>query len=225
MSVGTHLRAPFSVILADKSVVEIVDSTGALTGSIMPDEITQDTLVDTNKKIEFRSSGIFINSPSAGKLQISADGGGADDITLSGGVTVTGDVAMTGDFGLTGLFTASAGIQARAVAVTATSDGLTTGIIPDDTTHAEVTSASANNIVTLPTPTPGLAVRIRVGSNGCKLQTSTPASITLNGGSGSGAKSAIAADTLVLAFCKTSTKWVAIQIADAGTVSAVTPAA
>lgn len=53
--------------------------------------------VDTNKKIQFRDTGIYIQSGSDGKITISSDGGGADDITLSGGVTVSGDLAITGD--------------------------------------------------------------------------------------------------------------------------------
>lgn len=45
--------------------------------------------VDTNKKIQFRDTGIYIQSNADGKLTISSDGGGNDDITLNGGITVS----------------------------------------------------------------------------------------------------------------------------------------
>jgi hypothetical protein len=49
-------------------------------------------LMNTNEKIEFRDAGIFIHSSADGKLLISSDGVGADDITLTGTVTFSDDV-------------------------------------------------------------------------------------------------------------------------------------
>lgn len=43
----------------------------------------------TTTKLQFRDTGLYINSGADGKLTISADGSGDDDITLSGTVTVT----------------------------------------------------------------------------------------------------------------------------------------
>jgi len=97
-------------------------------------------------------------------------------------------------------------VQAR----TATTDGLTTGIIADTATHVTVTSSSANNIVTLPTPTPGRMLVIDVGANGFKLQSSAPSTVAINGGSGSTAKSSIAASSTILAICISATAWKAI---------------
>jgi hypothetical protein len=60
--------------------------------------------------------------------------------------------------------------------VTSTADGLTTGLINTGETWIPVTSASANNIVTLPDHTlltPGHEIEGYVGANGFKL--STPA--------------------------------------------------
>lgn len=45
-------------------------------------------------KLFFRDSGLFINSSADGKLTISSDGAGTDDITLSGKVTHDDDVTM-----------------------------------------------------------------------------------------------------------------------------------
>ena len=71
----------------------------------------QDTItVKTNKKIQFRDTGIFIQSTADGKLLISSDGTGADDITLVGGITGTGDQVITGNVAITGALSASAGI-------------------------------------------------------------------------------------------------------------------
>jgi len=56
--------------------------------------VTGLTTVSTDQKIQFRDTGIYINSGADGKLTISADGTGNDDITLSGAVVVGGGVAL-----------------------------------------------------------------------------------------------------------------------------------
>ncbi len=79
------------------------DTTGGTQGYI---KIQDDILVQTTEKIYFNDTGTFVNSPSNGKIEIEADGGGADDILLDGGVTVgaghdvtmgTGHVIGAGD--------------------------------------------------------------------------------------------------------------------------------
>jgi len=61
----------------------------------------QGLTVSTNKKIQFRDTGIYINSGADGKLTISADGTGSDDITLDGTVTVNDDLTV-GNNNITG---------------------------------------------------------------------------------------------------------------------------
>ncbi len=90
---------------------------------------------------------------------------------------------------------------------TATSDGLTTGIISAGKTHVTVTSGNSTDIVTLPAPVVGQTICIDVGANGFKLQTSTPASIAINGGSGASAVSAIAANSTLFITCVSATAW------------------
>lgn len=97
-------------------------------------------------------------------------------------------------------------VQAR----TATADGLTTGIIADTATHVTVTSANADHIVTLPTPTPGRMLVINVGANGFELRSTSPTTIAINGGTGAAAESAIAANSTILAICISATAWKAI---------------
>ncbi len=68
-------------------------------------------LVPGALKLFFRDSGIYINSGADGKLTISADGAGADDITLDGKVHITDDLALaTGkSFAMPGAGTISTG--------------------------------------------------------------------------------------------------------------------
>ncbi len=61
------------------------------------------TTVATNQKIQFRDTGLYINSGADGKLTISADGTGADDITLNGTVTAAGAITMQGGLDYTGI--------------------------------------------------------------------------------------------------------------------------
>lgn len=116
------------------------------------------------------------------------------------------------------------GLVLAETAVTATSDGLTTGIVPADAAFVTVTSANANNIVTLPAPVVGKVVILRNGATGYELRSSAPASIAINGGAGANAESAIAASTMVIAVCTTTTTWQAISLAGA-TLAAVAAAA
>lgn len=111
------------------------------------------------------------------------------------------------------------------VARTATSDGLTTGTIADAglLQFVTVTSAGANNIVVLPTPTPGTIVILANGATGYELRSSAPATVAINGGTGASAESAIAANTMVVAICTTATTWQAIGLA--GTTLAAVEAA
>lgn len=114
-----------------------------------------------------------------------------------------------------------------AVARTATSDGLTTGTIAaaGKIQSITVTSADANNIIVLPTPTPGTLVILANGATGYELRTTTPASIAINGGADTNAESAIAASSVVFAYCATATTWLAFAIAADGTTAGVEAAA
>lgn len=115
-------------------------------------------------------------------------------------------------------------LQFTPTARTASADGTGTGTIADGTSWVTVTSAGANNIIILPTPTPGTLVILTVGANGYELRSDTPASVAINGGTGANAESAIAATSTVLAMCETATSWRAIEIATA-TAAAVDAAA
>ena len=113
----------------------------------------------------------------------------------------------------------------HAQAVTATDNGDGTGIISDSTTHATVTASANTKKVTLPTPTPGRMLVIDVGANGFKLQSTAPASIAINGGTGASAVSAIAANSTILAICISATAWKAIFLDADSDVAKVAAAA
>lgn len=100
---------------------------------------------------------------------------------------------------------------------TATADGSGTGTIAAAgmLQFVTVTSADANHIVVLPTPTPGTIVILRNGATGYELRSSAPATVAINGGAASNAESAIAASTMVIAVCTSATTWQAIGIAGA----------
>ncbi len=112
-------------------------------------------------------------------------------------------------------------------ACTATAAGLTTGTIPTSGLFQSVavTSASSANYITLPAPVPGTQLVIDVGANGYNLQSSAPATVAINGGTGASAKSAVGANVTLLAYCVSATKWKVLQMAAAGTVTALAAAA
>lgn len=156
----------------------------------------------------------------------------ADDLKLVGaaGLTVAGTSALTittvsSTLAVTGAQTNTVGIQSAAVARTSTSDGLTTGLIADGTTYVTVTSSSADNIITLPTPTPGNVVWLAVVSNGYELRSDTPASVAINGGSASNAESAVGANVLVRCVCTSATTWICNTFSSIGTEAALEAAA
>jgi uncharacterized protein YjlB len=141
------------------------------------------------------------------------------------------DIAGLNDVGVDGTLTAAianiANLIFATAARTATSDGLTTGTIADSgmLNFITVTSASANNIIVLPSPTPGTIVILFGGANGYELRTSAPATIAINGGSGASAESAIPANTTAVLICESATTWKGFQMAVAGTLTLVEVAA
>lgn len=84
--------------------------------------------------------------------------------------------------------------------------------------------ATTNQLV-LPAPDPGKIVVIAGAATGGDLRTTAPSTVSINNGSGASAKSAVAANQMVIAICESTTNWKAFTIAQAGTVAALAPAA
>lgn len=89
-------------------------------------------------------------------------------------------------------------------AVTASVGGAS---IAATSSHVTVTSANADHIVVLPAPVVGKQLVIDVGATGFELRSSNPATIAINGGTGSGAESAIAANSTCFLTCISATAW------------------
>lgn len=102
-------------------------------------------------------------------------------------------------------------IQAQKIARIATTDGLTTGLIPSFNGNlliVTVTSATdINAIVTLPVPVVGQIIVLIVDATGCELRTNSPTTVGINGGTGSAAESAIPVSTTAVLVCETATNW------------------
>ena len=110
------------------------------------------------------------------------------------------------------------------VAVTATSDGvaleenkLVQFVFP--------TWGNANNIIILPSAQPGKIVILAGAATGGELRSSSPTTIAINGGTGAGAESAVAANQMVIAICESSSSWKAFTIASNGTTAGLEAAA
>lgn len=160
---------------------------------------------------------IDANANSGSILDVDA---GILDIDVQGAATVDAD-SIT----LTGAVTAVNGVQNSTVAVTATDAG---AAIPAGTATVLVNADSdANHIVILPAPVVGNIIHIiENGTTGYELRTSSPSTISINGGTGSSGESAIAgATTYIRCVCVSSTAWIATQFAADGTESKVEAAA
>lgn len=110
------------------------------------------------------------------------------------------------------------------VALTASSSGTQ---IPGDRYIQLVTPTwgNANNILILPPPVPGQIVIIAGAATGGELRTTSPTTIAINGGTGAGAESAVAAGQMVIAICESLSSWKALTIAANGTTAGLEAAA
>lgn len=172
-------------------------STDVITESTSGSGVKIDIMKILDRGIDTSSAGtLTVGAATATGVQI-----GASDITT----TINGVCATTN-------FTYNA-----SVARTATADGTGTGTIAATgmLQLVTVTSSNANHIIVLPTPTPGTIVILKNGATGYELRTSAPATVSLNGGVGANAESAIAANTMVIAVCTSATTWQAIGVAGA----------
>lgn len=111
-------------------------------------------------------------------------------------------------------------------AVTATTDGLTTGLVSDGTTFATVTSDSATKFITLPAITAttiGQTIDLYVGANGYELVTPATSNNTINTvDSDQTNQLDVAANSLVHLIQVSSTGWFAYNHA-ATTITVVAP--
>lgn len=134
-------------------------------------------------------------------------------------------IAAGGAVTVTPAATFTAGAQSASVAVTATSDGLTTGLIPSGTRYVTVTSANANDIVTLPTAVVGNRIDLYVGANGCELRTPATSNVKINNVDSDGTnEAAIPATTYCQLVCVSTTEWILLAWDELGApITAIVP--
>lgn len=118
------------------------------------------------------------------------------------------------------------GLQCAPVLVTATTDGLTTGIIPAGSSHVTATAgADANAIVTLPAPVIGTKIMMFIGATGCEVRTVAASNQTINNVDSDGTnEAAIPANTLCKFTCVSATAWLLQALNNLGAVvTAIVP--
>ena len=124
------------------------------------------------------------------------------------------------------VITATTGAQSTAVSRTATVDGTGLAVIATNTRNVTLTTPGTNAIITLPVPYAGYEVTLYNQSLiGYELRTSSPTTISINGGTGVDAESAIPAGVTVHCRGVSATKYVCTNIAADGTVTATEVAA
>lgn len=112
--------------------------------------------------------------------------------------------------------------------VTATDDGLTTGLIraDDDQGFLTVTSGNAAYIITLPSSDDirvGWNVRGWVGANGCEMRTEASSNETINGVDADGSQEAALPATTLFQVWKVAADTFILNIIDEGGDEATAP--
>lgn len=111
-------------------------------------------------------------------------------------------------------------------AVTATADGLTTGLLTAADKKVDVTSASADNIVTLP-PIADLAIndtiRLSVGATGHELRTPATSNTKINNVDADASEMAVPANSITVVTKQGADNWIAEVYVAAGTRTIPTP--
>lgn len=222
LSVGDELQTK----MFDKTAANTITGTQTFSTTITTTG-TVTTLNATN--IDAGASGtagsvdVFPTTASKGKLAITCTNQSTDTTVslVCGAMAAARVVTLADPLADADILTG----KMAAVARTASADGLTTGTVADAglLQFVTVTSGNANHIIVLPTPTPNRIVILANGGTGYELRSSSPTTIAINGGTGSDAESAIAANTMVIAVCTSATTWQALSLA--GTTLAAVEAA
>jgi hypothetical protein len=222
VTAGTATASKALVIGASKEIATITSAT--ITTLTSP--TVNSTNVDAGASGTAGTVDIFPTTASSGKLALTA----ADNAGNTTTTIVNASQATTRTYTIPDALANSSfllGLMGGAgVARTATADGLTTGTIAAGGVmqFVTVTSADANHIIVLPTPTPGTVIILVNGATGYELRSSAPSTVLINDGTGGAAvESAIAASTLVIAVCKDATHWAGFSLV--GTTLAAVEAA
>lgn len=152
--------------------------------------------------------------------------GDATKITLPAGSVIYTDSIQPATVG--GNITIGGKVSGVITTAIATSDGLTTGLLGSSEQYVTVTSASANNIITLPVATSlpiGSVIQGVVVANGFKLQVAVAdaAAVKLNNVTTS-VKAAIPANVYFKVHLTSATTWMLTTVTNLGAVgTAIVP--
>jgi hypothetical protein len=131
----------------------------------------------------------------------------------------------TGGLKVDGYSTFTKGVQASSQGLTATADGLDTGITPVGASFCTVTSDNADKVVTLPTTVVGNIIYYYCAANGFELETPAASNATINGVDCDGTNQlACAATSLYKAVCVADSVWIVTgEGADGADTGTLTP--
>ncbi len=115
-------------------------------------------------------------------------------------------------------------LQGNNVAVTATTDGLTTGLIPDGSRHVTVTSSVGTKVCVLPAGVVGDVITGYVDGNGFEMQTLASTSDKINDVDCSGANEAAVPATHNFTCTKVEDDhWLMLGYTSAGVIATIAP--
>ena len=121
-----------------------------LDGKIYADGIGEDTTVDTDKKVQFRDSAIYINSSADGQLDVAADTEVQIDtatLDVNADADVSGTLTVGGTVTATGVLTADAGINVDNITIDGSEIDLSTGDLTVDVAGDIVLDADGGDII------------------------------------------------------------------------------
>ena len=118
-----------------------------------------------------------------------------------------------------------AGEKIAPSAITATVDGLTTGLITDSMGFVVVTSGNAAHIITLPAAVPGITIEGWISTTGVVMRTPAASNVKINNVDADGTNSlTIAVGETFRAICVATTEWKVQRWTIAGAAAAAVPA-
>lgn len=168
-----------------------------------------------NELIKFSKASSATNELTIGN----AATGNNPTISATGGDTNIGITIAAKGSGYTKVTTG--GFQVHSTAsVTATADGLTTGLIPAGSSFITVTSDDANKAISLPAGTVGDVIRILIGSTGCELWATTAADKVNDVTVGATNEAALTAENLYTCEYVATNKWVVVGKTKLGAIQA-----
>jgi hypothetical protein len=126
-----------------------------------------------------------------------------------------------------GIVTATDGIQARGLTVTATADGLTTGLVLADSSYVTITSANVAHFITLPAAEIGTEITLHIPATQtvCEVRTIAGSGFEINGIDSDGTNQLLLVEGAVYTFKYVDAgDWIAYGWAKDGTaLAALTP--